>query len=68
MRGNNTDETADGKSTAFVFPYNFTAAAELYFTVTVVVGGTRSPPSNVKGPIVVGECGCPATLQRQPAT
>ena len=57
VRGNNTAEGADGKSqaSAFVFPYPFTTGAQLYFTVTVVVGGTRSEASLVFGPIVVGE-------------
>lgn len=59
MRGNNTADGADGKAeaSAFVFPYPFTAGAELYFRVTVVVGGTRSPASEKWGPVVVGEYG-----------
>ncbi len=57
VRGNNSRSGADGLSfaTAFVFPYPFTAAAKLWFKVTVVVGGTRSPASGLYGPIVVGE-------------
>ena len=56
VRGNNTADGADGTDgKAFVFPYPFTTGAQLYFTVTVVVGGTRSGASLVYGPIVVGE-------------
>ena len=58
VRGNNTRAGADGKAqaTAFVFPYPYTTAAKLWFKVTVVVGGTRSPASATYGPIIVGEC------------
>ncbi|PRW20918.1 fibronectin type III domain-containing [Chlorella sorokiniana] len=59
VRGNNTADGADGVDAAFIFPYPYTAAAELYFTVTVVVGGTRSPASQKKGPVVVGTPGTP---------
>ena len=56
MRGNNSRSGADGKAnaSAFVFPYPYTAAAKLWFRVTVVVGGTRSGQSDLYGPIVVG--------------
>lgn len=49
VRGNNTAEGADGKSqaSAFVFPYPYTTAAKLWFKVTVVTGGTRSPASQL---------------------
>lgn len=58
MRGNNTADGADGKAadTAFVFPYPYTSAAQLYFTVSVVVGNTRSNASAVSSAVVVGEC------------
>lgn len=57
MRGSNTASGANGLSlaTAFAFPYPSTAAAKLWFTVTVVVGGTRSPASPIYGPIIMGE-------------
>lgn len=57
MRGNNTADGADGKAaaSAYVFHYPFTTGAQLYFRVTVVVGGTRSDPSEKWGPVVVGE-------------
>ena len=56
MRGNNTRSGADGKTqaTAFVFPYPYTAAAKLWFKVTVVVGGTRSAASATRGPVIMG--------------
>ena len=58
VRGNNTADGADGKTveTAFAFAYPYTAAAELYFTVSVVVGNTRSNASAVSTAVVVGEC------------
>ena len=57
VRGNNTADGADGKqaSSAFAFPYPYTTGAQLYFTVAVVVGTTRSNASLVYGPVVVGE-------------
>ena len=56
VRGNNTASNADGKTpaSAFVFPYPYTGAAKLWFTVTVVVGGTRSSASPIYGPVIMG--------------
>ena len=57
VKGSNTDPNADGltQATAFAFPYPATAAAKLWFKVTVVVGGTRSDASGIYGPIIMGE-------------
>ncbi|PRW20837.1 Ig-like domain repeat [Chlorella sorokiniana] len=64
VRGNNTATGADGKAagTAFVFPYPWTTGSQLWFKVTVVVGGTRSPSSGTYGPIVVGTPATPRVL------
>ena len=56
VRGSNTANGANGLSlaTAFAFNYPYTAAAKLWFKVTVVVGGTRSDASPIYGPIIMG--------------
>ena len=56
MRGSNTAAGANGLSlaTAFAFPYPYTAAAKLWFKITVVVGGTRSDASPIYGPVIMG--------------
>lgn len=58
VRGNNSAAGADGKTadTAFAFPYPYTSAAQLYFTVSVVVGTTRSNASALSDAVVVGTC------------
>lgn len=42
-------------ATPFLFAYSRTTPAALYFRVTVAMGDVRSPPSNLYGPVVVGE-------------
>ena len=58
MKGSNTASGADGTTpdTAFVFAYPYTAAAKLWFKITVVVGGTRSGASDIYGPVIMGAC------------